>query len=55
MDALDVLDVGAEVGRMVDLVLEENAGRLVPDELRGLYIVVLSIEVVAVQRPLKDG
>ncbi len=33
MDALDVLDVCAEVGCVVDLVLEEDAGDLVTDEV----------------------
>lgn len=55
MDALDVLDVGAEVGRVVDLVLEEDAGDPVADELRGLDCVVLGVEVVGFQGAGEDG
>lgn len=55
VDALDKLDVGAEVGDVVDLVLEQDPRHLVADEVgRLVHVVGLEQEVVA-QRPLEHG
>jgi hypothetical protein len=43
VDALDELDVAAKVGRVVALVLEEDACYLVADELRRLDTIVLLV------------
>lgn len=55
MDALDVLDFGAKVGRMVDLVLKEDAGDFVADEVGRLDRVGFRVEVVVVERAGLDG
>ncbi len=49
MDALDVLDVGAKVGGVVDLVLKQDAGHLVSDKFLGLDLVGLGVEVVGLE------
>lgn len=54
MDALDVLDVGAEVCRVVDLVLEQDAGHFVADEICGLDGVVGLVEEVILERARGD-
>ena len=55
MDALNVLRVAAEVSRVVHLVLEEDAGRLVADEEGGLDVVVVGHEEVVAQTARGDG
>lgn len=55
MDALDVLDVGAEVGRVVDLVLEEDAGDFVCRDLAWLNRVVGGVEEVVLERARGNG
>ena len=54
MDALDVLDVGAEVGRVVDLVLEKNAGDFVWGDLAWFNRVVGGVEEVVLERARGD-
>lgn len=54
MDALDVLDVGAEVRRMVDLVLEQDAGDFVWSDFAGFNRVVGGVEEVVLQRARGD-
>lgn len=49
MDALNSLYIRVKVGGMVDLVLEQNPGYLVPDKLLRLDSVVLAIQVVILQ------
>lgn len=54
MDALDVLDIGAEVGRVVDLVLEENARDFVCGDLSRFNRVVGGVEEVVLERARGD-
>jgi hypothetical protein len=54
VDALDVLDVGAEVGRMIDLVLEEDARNFVWGNLAWLNRVVGGVEEVVLERARGD-
>ena len=55
MDALDVRNVRAEVRRVVNLVLEENARDFVPDEVCRLVDVVARVEEVVLERAGSDG
>lgn len=55
MDALDELGVGAEVGHVVDLVLEQDARHFVADEVGRLVDVVGLEEEVVAQRTLEHG
>lgn len=55
VDTLDILDVGAEVGRVIDLVLKQDAGHAVADEVGWLDRIVIGVEVVVLQRPRENG
>ncbi len=55
MDALDVLNVGAEVRGMVDLVVEQNAADLVAYKLRRLDVVAVQVEEVVLETPSLNG
>lgn len=55
MDTLDVLDVGTEVRRVINLVLEEDTRDLVADEVGWLVDVVAGVQVVVLQRAGRDG
>ena len=55
MDTLDVLDVGAKVGGVIDLVFEEDARDLVGDEGGRLDGAVAGVQEVGLQRAGRDG
>lgn len=55
MDTLDELDISAKVGRVVNLVLKEDAGHLVADKLGWLHGVVALVEVVVLEGAGDDG
>src|SRR5690348_4437692 len=55
MDALDRLNRWVKVRGMINLVLDQVAGNLVPDELLWLDYIVISIKVVLLQTPGDDG
>lgn len=55
VNTLDILNVGAEVGRVIDLVLKQDAGYAVGDEVGGLDSIVVGVEVVVLQGPRENG
>lgn len=54
MHGLDVLDIGAEIRRVIDLVLEENARHFIADEVRRLDGVGCGIEEIILKRACCD-
>ena len=55
MDALDILDIAAKVGGMVDLVLKQNSCHLVADEVGWLDRVVFAVEIVGLHGASLDA
>lgn len=49
MDALDTLNVRREEGRVVNLVLKQDSGHFVADELRWLDLIVLLVKVIMLE------
>lgn len=55
MNALNGLDIRTEEGCVIHLILEQNAGYLVADEVRGVVLVVAGHEIVVLQTTSHDG
>lgn len=55
MDALDILDVRAEVCRVIDFVLEQDARDFIPNKIRRLHSIITRIQEIILQRSSSDG
>lgn len=55
MNSLNELRISAKIRRMIDLVLEQDTGDFIPDEICGLNGVVALVEVVVLDSSCGDS